>query len=141
MCRKTAKQRNALKRIGHLLDPSSRLTIVRAYIMSNLNYCPFVWYFCSRSNLSKLEVMQERALRLVYRNYKSSYEERLDQAKLQSLHLGRLRSLATETHKAVRGGAPPYVNSLFTESESEYNLRWDHSLTMPTFNIISYGEQ
>ena len=83
MCKKAAKQLNALKRISHLLEQSRRLTIVRAYIMSNFNYCPLVWQ-------SKLERMQERALRIVYRDYKSSYEELLDQAKLHSLHLGRL---------------------------------------------------
>ena len=122
MCKQAAKQLNALKRIGHLLDQSSRLKIVRTYIMSNFIYCPPVWHFCSKSNLSKLERMQERALRFVYRDYKSSYEELLDQAKLQSLHLGRLTSLATEIHKTVHGGAPPYVSSLSTERESEYSL-------------------
>ena len=48
MCKKAAKQLNALKRIGHFLDQSSRLTIFRAYIMSNFNYCPLVWHFCSK---------------------------------------------------------------------------------------------
>ena len=37
MCKKAAKQLNALRRIGHLLDKSSRLTIFRAYIMSIFN--------------------------------------------------------------------------------------------------------
>ena len=83
--------------------------------------------------------MQERALRFVYRDYRSGYEDLLDQAKLQSLHLGRLRSLATEIDKAVHGGAPTYVSSLFNERESEYNLRRNHSLIMPPFNTISYG--
>ena len=55
MCKKAAKQLNALKRIGHLLDQSSRLTIFRAYIMSNYNYCPLVWHFCSKRNLYKVE--------------------------------------------------------------------------------------
>ena len=141
MCKKAAKQLNALKRIGHLLDQSSRLSIFRAYIMSNFNYCPLVWHFCSKKNLSKLERIQERALRFVYRDYKSSYEKLLDQAKLQSLHLGRLRSLATEIHKAVHGGAPPYVSSLFTERESEYSLRRNHSLILPPYNTISFGKQ
>ena len=97
--KKAAKHLDALKRMCHLLDQSSRLKIVRAYIMSNFNYCPLVWHFCSKNNLSKLERMQKRALRFVYWDYKSSYEELLDQAQLQSLHLGRLRSLATEIHK------------------------------------------
>ena len=48
MCKKAAKQLNAHKRIGHLLDQSSRLTIFRAYIMSNFKYCPLVWHFCSK---------------------------------------------------------------------------------------------
>ena len=138
MCKKAAKQFNALKRIGHLLDQSSRLAHVRAYIMSNFNYCPLVWHFCSKNNLSKLERMQEGALRFIYRDYKSSYEELLDQAKLQSLHLGRLKSLTTEIHKAVHGGAPPYVSSLFTERESKYSLRRNHSLILPTYNTISF---
>ena len=141
MCKKAAKQLNALKRIGHLLGQSSRLTIFPAYIMSNFNYCPLVWHFCSKKNLFKLERMQERALRFVYRDYKSSYEELLDKAKLQCLHLGRLRSLATEIHKAVHGGAPPYVSSLFTERESEYSLRRNHSLILPPYNTISFGKQ
>ena len=53
MCKKAAKQLNALKRIGHLLDQSSRLTIFRAYIMSNFNYCPLVWHFCSKKKLQR----------------------------------------------------------------------------------------
>ena len=117
MCKKAAKQLNAIKRIGHLLDQSSRLTIFRAYIMSNFNYCPLVWHFSSKKNLSKLERIQERALRFVYRDYKSSYEKLLDQAKLQSLHLGRLRSLATEIHKDAMEGPLP-MSALFSQREN-----------------------
>ena len=116
MCKKTAKQPNALKRIGHLLDQSSRLTIFRAYIMSNLTYCPLAWHFCFKNNLSKLEGTQERALRFAYRDYKSNYEEQLDQAKLQSLHLGKLRSLATEIHKVSMEGSLP-MSDLFSQRE------------------------
>ena len=54
----------------------------------------------------------------VYRDYKSSYEKLLDQAKLQSLHLGRLRSLATEIHKAVHGGGPLPMSALFSQREN-----------------------
>ena len=92
MCKKAVEQLNALKRIDHLLDQPSRLSIFRAYIMSNCNYYPLVWHFCSKSNLFKLETMQERALRFVYRDYESSYEELLNKAKLQILHPERLNS-------------------------------------------------
>ena len=107
--------------------------------MSNLNYCPRVWHFCSKSHLSKLERRHERALRFINRDYKSSYEELLDQAKLQSLHLGRLTSLVTQIHKAVHGWGSSL--SFPTGREYEYNLRRKHSLITPPFNTIFYGKQ
>jgi hypothetical protein len=33
------------------------------------------WHFCTDINSKKLEKAQERALRFVYENYNSSYEE------------------------------------------------------------------
>ena len=63
--------------------------------------------------------MQERALHLVYWDCKISSEELLDQAKLHSLHIGRLKSPATGIYKAAHGRAPPHVSSLFTKGESD----------------------
>ena len=134
MCKKAARQLNALKRIGHLLDEQGRMKIFRSYILSNFNYCPLVWHFCSKSNLTKIEKIQERALRFVYRDYSSKYEQLLNSSKLQSLHLGRLRSMAIEIHKVVHGGTPPFVESLFKKRDSNYNLRGAHSLSIPNFN-------
>jgi hypothetical protein len=35
------------------------------------------WHFCTEKNSKKLEKVQERALRFVYEDYNSSYEELL----------------------------------------------------------------
>ena len=140
-CKKAAKQLNALKRIGHLLDLPGRLTIFRSYILSNFNYCPLIWHFCSKTNLSKLEKIQERALRFVYRDYISKYDQLLERAKLQTLHLSRLRSMAIEIHKVVHGEAPPFVGSLFKKRKTDYNLRGSNTLEIPSFNSMTYGKQ
>jgi hypothetical protein len=40
------------------------------------------WHFCTEKNSKKLEKVQERALRFVYEDYNSSYEELLHKAKV-----------------------------------------------------------
>ena len=141
MCKKAAKQMNALKRIGHLLDQPGRLAIFRSYILSNFNYCPLVWHFCSKTNLMKLERIQERALRFVYRDYVSEYRMLLERSKLETLHLSRLRTMATEIYKVASGEAPLFVSSLFHKRELEYNLRGSNTLDIPGFKTITYGKQ
>jgi hypothetical protein len=43
------------------------------------------WHFCTEKNFKKLEKVQERALRFVYEDYNSSYEELLHKAKVPCL--------------------------------------------------------
>lgn len=45
-----------------------------SFEMSNLNYCPLTWHFSSETNVEKIEKIQERALRFIYDDYKSSYD-------------------------------------------------------------------
>ena len=88
ICQKAARQINALKRLSKFLNLDSRMAIFRSFITSNFGYCSLVWHACSAKNTQKLEKLQLRALRFVYHDYTSS--------RRPSLHLGRLRTLATE---------------------------------------------
>ena len=73
ICRKASQQLNILKRLGRYLDRLSKLTIFHTFILSNFNFCPLAWHFCTDKNSKKLEKVQERALRFVYDDYTSSY--------------------------------------------------------------------
>jgi hypothetical protein len=42
------------------------------------------WHICSKANTIKLEKIQERALRFIYEDYNSTYEELLHIAKVPS---------------------------------------------------------
>ena len=55
ICRKASQQINVLKRIGKILNFESKKTIYHAFIMSNFNFCPLIWHFCSKGNTEKLE--------------------------------------------------------------------------------------
>ena len=54
ICKKAARQLAVLKRIGHFLTVQGKLTIYKSFIMSNFNYCPLIWHFCSKANTNKL---------------------------------------------------------------------------------------
>jgi hypothetical protein len=46
-----------------------------------------------------MEKIQERALRFIYDNYNSAYENLLEKSKLPSLKIRRLKTIAVETFK------------------------------------------
>jgi hypothetical protein len=106
ICRKASQQLNVLKRLGSLLNRLSKLTIFHTFILINFNCCPLAWHFCTEKNSKKLEKVQERALRFVYEDYNSSYEELLHKAKAPSLQIRQIRTMALETFKIVSKIAP-----------------------------------
>ena len=50
ICRKASQQLNVLKRLGSLLNRLSKLTIFHSFILSNFNFCPLAWHFCTEKN-------------------------------------------------------------------------------------------
>ena len=59
------------------------------------------WHFCSKANTQKMEKVQERALRFIYEDYDSTYDQLLLKAKTPSLEIKRLRSMAIECYKII----------------------------------------
>ena len=112
ICKKSARQLNVLKRIGRYLNKLGRLTIYYSFILSNFNYCPVTWHFCSEKNTKKMEKIQERALRFIYNDYVLNYEELLEKSKMPSLKVRRLRSIAIETFKIIHKESPIYLHDL-----------------------------
>ena len=70
-CTKAARQLNALARISRYLNISSRSLLYNSFVRSNFNYCTMVLHFCGKTNNNKIEKIQERALRIIYRDYES----------------------------------------------------------------------
>ena len=107
LCRKASQQLNVLKRLGSYLTKLNKLTIFHNFILSNLNFCPLAWHFCTEKNSKKLEKkIQVRALRFVYDDYSSSSETLLENAKVPTLQVRRIRTMALETCKILHNLAP-----------------------------------
>ena len=139
VCRKASSQTGVLVRLRKLLPTSAKLLIVKFAVLPHLTYCQTVWHFCRSSDARKPERIQERAVRAVYGDNKSTYKELLNRAKLPTLQTQRLQAIAVLMYKVKNGLAPPYIANLFGVTNSQYHLR-NHDFVIPRFQIISYGK-
>ena len=67
--------------------------------MANFNYCPLVWMFSNAVSLKKIENLQKRALRYLYKSYNTSYKDLLLKSGFSSMNVKRLRTVCVEISK------------------------------------------
>ena len=124
-----------------MLDVESRLAIFKAFIISNFKYCPIVWHLCGKVNKSKMEKIQERALRFVFNDLNSSYDILLDRAGVTTLTLSRIKTIAAEVYKASNDLSPLCIADMFCpHAETQHNLRNTNLLTLPKVKTVKYGK-
>ncbi len=73
--------------------------VLKLHSLSNFQYCPLVWYFCSRSDVLALEQIQKRMLRMVLEDHESSYGDLLSKCGMSMLEIQSARTLAIEVYK------------------------------------------
>ena len=72
-----------------------------------------VWHFIRSSDKQKLERLQEKGLREVFKDKSSSYEDLLNKAKLVTLNNQRLQNIAILMFKVKHGIYPTYISDQF----------------------------
>ena len=88
----------------------------------------------------KLEKIQERALRFIYEDYNSTYEELLHIAKVPSLQIRRMRTMALECFKILYKLSPPCLNDLVVLKNSKYSFRYSNIVEIPRVKTTTYGK-
>ena len=79
--------------------------------------------FHGRKTNYKINRLQERALRLIYNNYISSFEELLSENGTFTIHEQNIQNLAIEMFKALNDLSTPDFPELFQLNESLHGLR------------------
>ena len=77
VCDKASQKLNAVAGISSNMNINQRKRIMRAFISSQFGYCPFTWFFCSWKINNRMKRIQERALRIVYKDYVSTFAQLL----------------------------------------------------------------
>ena len=139
ICQTASCQINALKRISNFLNEQCRMNVYKSIISANFNYCPIVWLFCGKTNLNKLEKLQERALATVFSDNSLTYEDMLEKSGQLRIRLNLIRLVAIDMFKCMNDLNPLYINEMFIGEDSGYNLRDRSRLLQPKFNTKRYG--
>ena len=95
--------------------------------------------FCSRSCINKINKLYEKALRLVYDDYESSFDLLLNKYKSFSIHHQNIQKLMIEVYKCLNKPSPDnYFDSLSTSKRRQDPLQND--LLVPSVKTVTKGK-
>ena len=110
-----------------------------SFIKAQFKYCPLTWLFCSRSCNNKINKLHERALRLVYDDYESSFDVLLNKNKSFSIHHQNIQKLMIEVYKSLNKPSPDnFFDSIFTSKRRQDPLQND--LLVPPVKTVTKGK-
>ncbi len=128
--------------LRNMLTVSDAESLVHAYMTSRLDYCNALLGGCPVSSISKLQIVQNAAARVLTRPRKYDHITPI----LQSLHWLPIKfrinyKILLLTYKALNGLAPAYLTSLLSRYYPTHSLRSQNSglLVVPRIAKSSKG--
>ena len=92
-------------------------------------------------NTKKIEKMQLKALRHIYKDYTSSYEMLREKCNRPMLLIERQRAMLLEVYKCIHELGPRYRHGMFSQKSRAYDYRDPSILTLPKYNTITHGKK
>ena len=132
---------HALARISHFMSFEQKKKVMNAFISSQFNYCPLIWMCHSRSCNARINKIHERALRIVYSDNISSYEQLLENSGSIKIHHKNLQALAIEIYKTLHNPSNSLMSDLFWIKTSKYNLRSTGTFVSKSAKTVHFGTE
>ena len=95
--------------------------------------------FHSRGLNSKINLLHEIYLRIVYSNHRSSFEDQLDKDKSVSDHVKNIKTLTLEMFKVANNLSAPIVSEIFEKRNNVYDLRNPSEFVLPKVHSVFNG--
>ena len=95
--------------------------------------------FWSRHTNNKINCLHERALRLVYNDYKLTFNELLEKDGSFTVHHYNIQTLCIELYKVFNNLAESIFSDLFIRNNSSYNTRLKSDFVIPQINTVLKG--
>ena len=108
---------------------------------SPLNGQSTVWTFCSSKMNHKINHIHERALRLVYQDYTTSFEGLLKKDNSLTFHQRNIHQVAIEMFKVKHDLSPPFMKEIFTYLRNEKGTRSGDTFLRPSVDSVYKGDQ
>ena len=123
-----------------MLSFNKRRTLFKAFMESQFKYCLIVWMFYSRLTNNKIHRLHERALRIVYVDNVSTFDQLLAMDKSFCIHHQNILRLLIEIYKALHDISGNSLKELFVKTESTISLRSKPELVIALVNTILKGK-
>ena len=78
---------------------NQRRTLMKTFVESQFGYCPLIGMFHGRIVNKRINHVHERALRIVYKDYISSFEDLVKRDKSVTIHHSNIQSPAIDLFK------------------------------------------
>ena len=95
--------------------------------------------FHSRITSNKINKLHGRALRLVYGDYGSTFEELLEKDNSFTFHHYNIQTLCTELYKVFTGQSQTIFSDLFERKNISYSLRSQPDFVIPQVKTVYKG--
>ena len=138
--KKPQRKLTVLTRIKKYLDFNKLQLLFKTFFDSQFKYCPLTWMFHSRTTSNKINKLHERALRLVYGDYGSTFEELLEKDNSFTVNHYNRQTLCIELHKAFTGQSQTIFSDLFERKNISYSLAQSLILLFRKLKLFIKGQ-
>ena len=106
------------------------LCLYKAFILPHFSYCSMVWHFSSKQDSDKLDLLNKRILRFVFKDFNSEYNNLLKRAGTANLKDKRLQNMIPTIFNWCIHFSDylVYLKDMFRLRSSTYFLRGHNSL-------------
>ena len=139
VCKKASQRIGVILRLRNLIPTEAKLHLFKAAILPHLTYGHLVWHFCRASDTHRLERVQERGLRAVFKDKQCREQQLLVKAKLPSLYNRRLQDICILMYEVKHNLCPRTICDTFLTDNHTYNLR-QKDFYQPSFNTVTHGK-
>ena len=109
---------------------------MKAFTESQFAYCLLSWMFCQRSSNIRINHLHERALRIVYKDNESTFEDLLKKDNSVSVHHKNIRLLGIELYKVKNNLSTHLMSEIFNLRNIDHNLRSQTDFKQDPVNTV-----
>ena len=139
ICIEANRELTVLTRMRKYLDFNKVILQFKFFFESQFKYCPFTWMFYSRKTNNRIKKLHGRALRLVYSDHGSTFEDLLTKDGSFTVHHYNIQTLALELYKVYNNISQTIFWELFTRNNNGYYLRLESDFVIPQISTLLKG--
>ncbi len=131
ICEKANRKACAMMRLRNILSVDQKLILFNSFLVSQFGYCPLIWMHHGKHTNRVLNSIHKRALRSVYNDFTSNFDELLAKGNHCRIHDLNLKRLIVKVYKCIHGESPNILSDIFVTRPSNFNLRINNVLVLP----------